>query len=114
MVQFLKDKERCEYLQKYFLEQGILETEIKVQKAKDYTKDLNKGDHFDYEEVNYKVGKFQSKWPKEITKPRPIDWIAMQWPGGDGDQSKPPTPWTYELVLLNKDFNIKKENVSPS
>ena len=110
MIQFLKgDPDRCEHLREYFTKENLPQTAIKVLKAKNPTKILGKKEHFEYESVDYEVSKFKSKYVKQ---PRPIDWIGMQWPGGEGSRSKPPTPWEYELVVLTKEFNIKKENVS--
>ncbi|KAJ4304608.1 hypothetical protein N0V90_000134 [Kalmusia sp. IMI 367209] len=102
---------RCVLLYKYFKGENMPLDNIKVKKAKDYKKVLGKGDRFDYEDADYEVRKFQSKFPDEINKPRPLDWIGMQWPGKKSSRSRPPTPWEYELVILNKEFNIKKTDI---
>ncbi|KAJ4360685.1 uncharacterized protein N0V89_001252 [Didymosphaeria variabile] len=115
LLQFLgENNSRCALLWKYFSEENMPKNDITVRKAKDYKKTLKKGDHFDYTDAQFKMGKFKSFWSNDkdpIKEPRPIDWIGMQWPGQEGSRSRPPTPWEYELILLNKEFNIKKNNV---
>ncbi|KAL1600455.1 hypothetical protein SLS60_006841 [Paraconiothyrium brasiliense] len=115
LLEFLEENDsRCVLLWKYFSEENMPKGDIPVRKAKDYKKALKKGEHFDYMDAQFEVGKFKSYWASDenpIKAPRPIDWIAMQWPGQEGSRSQPPTPWEYELILLSKEFNIKKNNV---
>ncbi|KAF2276881.1 uncharacterized protein EI97DRAFT_490465 [Westerdykella ornata] len=95
-------KSRCHSILEFF--EGKMEREdIKVKVAKVYNKALAKGDHFDYEEKTFVSSKIKDD-------PRPIDWITHQWPGTK--KGNTPNPWEYELVLLMKDVNIKKENMS--
>ncbi|KAF2449700.1 hypothetical protein P171DRAFT_340712, partial [Karstenula rhodostoma CBS 690.94] len=106
----------CTLMWKYYSKQNMPKESIPVRKAKDYQKVLDKGEHFDYEWEYFKFSKFRSEWydrkgETPIKEPRPIDWIGMQWPGKDKPKSKPPTPWEYELVVLSKEFNVKKNNV---
>ncbi|KAH5789298.1 hypothetical protein HBI88_049860 [Parastagonospora nodorum] len=112
----LNEKSRCAHLYKWFLK-SMPKGNIKVKVAKNDgelgKKDRSKNnekletkDRFTYEEKDYTLDKWEFA---ETPVPRLIEWITHQWPGKS--DSKTPNPWQYELVILNSDANIKKENV---
>jgi hypothetical protein len=109
---FIEDKTlfdgetRCQFLQKYFVKEGGLPKEnIEVDVAKNHEQDLTNGKGFEYKKQIFEL----EKSSKENLKP--MDWIALQWPGLKGSQAKPPSPWEYEYVVLHGPLNNKKADV---
>lgn len=106
------DASRCAIIFKYFIQEDMARKNIDVQVARDYKKTLNTADdRLEFETKKFEWSKFRAPPKSAQTRPRPIDYVAFQWPGSDG--GSPPSPWEYELILLNADTNIKKENVCP-
>ncbi|KAH7090484.1 hypothetical protein FB567DRAFT_546679 [Paraphoma chrysanthemicola] len=98
---------RCAFIWKYFTQKKMDLKAYKVKIAKNKGK-LDSDGHFEYEDGEFLFDKYENSEQKE---PRAIEWISFQWPGNGNAQAKPPSPWEYELVVLNKDVNIKKMNV---
>jgi hypothetical protein len=100
---------RCAFVYQFYL-QDTKAKDVDVQVAKNYEKELKTdSDRLEFETKKYKYSKV--KFPGNRA-PRPIDYVAFQWPGTE--RGNPPSPWEYELVLLNGDANNKKENVRVS
>ncbi|KAH5087525.1 hypothetical protein HBI73_146840 [Parastagonospora nodorum] len=98
-----KDQSLCAHLINWFLEDMPV-NKYKVKVANKEGK-LEEDDHFEYEDKEYIL----EPWNYKDQRPRYIEWISFQWPGKA--KGAPRNPWEYELVVLTKDVNGKKENL---
>lgn len=98
---------RCAFIYQFYLHDTIA-TDVDVLVTKDYKEELaSESDRLEFKTESYQYSKVGFK--DKDRKPRPIDYVAYQWPGTAG--GNPPSPWEYEMILLQKHINIKKENV---